>query len=135
MPATPVVVVIEDHPELSDVLRDVMTEEGYEVLSARDQSTAVATLRGRHVDLVIWDLPRPEGGRPDPLAEIVHDHADVPLIQITEPTDDGVPFLGPWMKSDRRHVLRRPFKLDDLLRLSRQIIDEAGVPSTPPQVR
>ena len=135
MPATPVVVVIEDHPELSDVLRDVMTERGYDVLSVRDQFAAVATLRGRHVDLVVSDLPTAEAGRPDPLAEIVRDHAEVPLIQISEMADDGVPFLGPWMRTEGRFVLRRPFKLDDLLRLSREIIAEVGVPSSPPPVR
>lgn len=131
MPVTPVVVVIEDHVELSEVIRDVMTEEGYDVLSVRDQFAAVATLRSQRVDLVVADLPAPEAGRGDPLAEIGRDHADVPLIAITDVSGEDVPFFGPWRKQNGRVILRRPFKLDDLLALSRQIIDEAVGPAAP----
>ena len=121
MSALPVVVVIEDHNELGDVLRDVMTEEGYRVHSVRDQYAAVATLRSEHVDLVVADLPTPTPGSPDPVAEIARDFSDIPLIVIVEDADD-VPFLGPWRRTDGRVKLRRPFKLDDLIALSRELV-------------
>lgn len=120
MPVTPVVVVIEDLTELGHVIRDVMGEEGYEVLSVRDQFAAVATLRGQRVDLVIADLAHPGG--PDPLTEIERDFPDVPLIVMTEEPPDQVPFFGPWRISGSRVTLRRPFKLDDLLALSREVV-------------
>lgn len=122
MPATPVVVVIEDQTELGRVIRDVMGEEGYEVLSVRDQFSAVATLRSQHVDLVVADLPAPEPGRADPLAEIVQDFPDVPLIVLRDESSEGVPFFGPWRISGSWMTLRRPFKLDDLLALSRDVV-------------
>lgn len=131
MPVTPVVVVIEDHVELSEVIRAVMTEEGYDVLSVRDQFAAVATLRNQRVDLVVADLPAPDAGRGDPLAEIGRDHPDVPVIAISDAEEDAVPFFGPWRREDSRVILRRPFKLDDLLAVSRQIIDGAVGPASP----
>lgn len=131
MPVTPVVVVIEDHVELSEVIRAVMTEEGYDVLSVRDQFAAVATLRNQRVDLVVADLPPPKAGRGDPLAEIGRDHPDVPVIAITDAEDDDVPFFGPWRRENGRVILRRPFKLDDLLAVSREIIDGAVGPVSP----
>lgn len=131
MPVTPVVVVIEDHVELSEVIRAVMTQEGYDVLSVRDQFAAVATLRSQRVDLVVADLPAPEAGRGDPLAEIGRDHPDVPVIAISDAEEDDVPFFGPWRRENSRVILRRPFKLDDLLAVSRQIIDGAVGPASP----
>lgn len=122
MPVTPVVVVIEDHTELGHVIRDVMGEEGYQVLAVRDQFAAVATLRGQRVDLVIADLSHPEPGAPDPLTEIERDFPDVPLITLSDESPDQVPFFGPWRISGSRVTLRRPFKLDDLLSVSREVV-------------
>jgi len=122
VPVTPVVVLIEDQSELGDVIRDVMSEDGYDVLTVRDQFAAVATLRNQRVDLVIADLPHPEPGRPDPLAEITRDYPQIPLINIADESDDDIPFFGPWRVSGGRVTLRRPFKLDDLLKLTRETV-------------
>lgn len=122
MPSTPVVLLLEDHTELGDVIRDVMTDEGYEVLAVRDQFAAVATLRGQSVDLVIADLPTPEAGEPDPLAEIVRDFPDVPRITVADDGQGALPFFGPWRIFEGHATLRRPFKLDDLLKLTRELV-------------
>lgn len=122
MPVTPVVVVIEDQTELGHVIRDILSEDGYEVLAVRDQFAAVATLRNQPVDLVIADLPAPASGGVDPLAEIARDFPDVPLIVLTDESHEEVPFFGPWKISGSRVTLRRPFKLDDLLAASREMV-------------
>lgn len=121
MPVTPVVLLIEDHTELGEVIRDVMTEDGYEVLTVRDQFAAVATLRNERVDLVVADLPAAEPGQVDPLAEIVRDFSETPMVTIVEESRDGVPFFGPWRRSGHRVTLRRPFKLNDLLAVTREL--------------
>ncbi len=122
MPSTPVVVLLEDHSELGAVIRDVMTEEGYDVLTVRDQFAAVATLRSESVDLLIADLPTPESGEPDPLAEIVRDFPNVPRITVADGGQGGLPFFGPWRVFEGHATLRRPFKLDDLLALTRELV-------------
>lgn len=122
MPATPIVVVIEDQTELGHVIRDVMGEEGYEVLAVRDQFAAVATLRKQKVDLVVADLPAPEPGRDDPIAEIARDFPDIPLIVVSDEGKEEIPFFGPWRVSGSRVTLRRPFKLGDLLAAAREIV-------------
>lgn len=122
MPVTPIVVVIEDHTELGHVLRDVMSEDGYEVLAVRDQFAAVATLRKQRVDLVIADLPDPDPSVADPLSEIARDFPQIPLIVLSDDDGDRAPFFGPWRISESRVTLRRPFKLDDLLTVSREVV-------------
>lgn len=122
MPTTPVVLLLEDHTELGEVIRDVMTEEGYDVLAVRDQFAAVATLRGQSVDLVIADLPTPQPGEPDPLAEIVRDFPDIPRITVADDAHGALPFFGPCRIFEGHATLRRPFKLDDLLKLTRELV-------------
>ena len=121
MPVTPVILLIEDHTELGEVIQDVLTEEGYDVVAVRDQFAAVATLRSQRVDLVVADLPAPEPGQVDPLAEIVRDFADTPMVTIVEESPDSVPFFGPWRRSGDKVTLRRPFKLNDLLAVTREL--------------
>lgn len=122
MPVTPAVVLIEDHTELGEVLREVMSEEGYEVLTVRDQFAAVATLRCQRVDLVVADLPDPEPGQADPLSEVIREFPDTPLVTIVEESSEGIPFFGPWRISGGRVTLRRPFRIDDLITVTREIV-------------
>lgn len=124
MPATPVILVIEDQTELGEVILDVLTEEGYDVLAVRDRFAAVATLREREVDLIVADLPSPEPGTGDPLGEITRDFADTPLVVVSD-EDGSAPFFGPWRRSGKRVELRRPFRLDDLLEVSEVLLEEA----------
>lgn len=121
MPVTPAVVLIEDHTELGEVIRDVMSEEGYEVLTVRDQFAAVAILRNQRVDLVVADLPAPEPGQTDPISELTREFPEVPLVTIVDEASEKIPFFGPWRVSGGRVTLRRPFKLDDLIAVTREI--------------
>lgn len=122
MPVIPVVVVVEDTTELGEVIRDVMTEEGYDVLHVRDQFAAVATLRSQRVDLVVADVPPRGPGDPNPISEIVREFPDTPLLLIDDAPPEDAPFFGPWRVSNGRGTLLRPFKLDHLLAAVRELV-------------
>lgn len=122
MSVTPVVLLIEDHTDLGEVIRDVMAKEGYDVITVSDPLAAVATLREQRVDLVIADIPTPEPGQADPLSEIVRDFPEVPLITLADETKSEIPFFGPWRASGGRVTLRRPFKLAHLLTVVREVV-------------
>jgi DNA-binding response OmpR family regulator len=119
MPALPIVIVIEDQTELGHVLRDVLTDEGFEVVAVRDQYAALGELRHREADLIVADLPGPRPGRSDPLADIATEFPGTRLIVLSDESDQPVPFFGPWRISGSRVVLRRPFRLDDLIAASK----------------
>lgn len=122
MSTKPVVLLLEDHTELGEVIRELMTADGYNVLAVRDQSAALATLRAQSVDLVVADLPTPKKGQPDPLSDILRDFPDVPRITLVDDATGGPPFVGPWRTSEGHAALRRPFKLDDLLKLAGKLL-------------
>jgi DNA-binding response OmpR family regulator len=119
MPPLPVVVVIEAQTELSHVIRDVLGEEGYEVIAVRDQYAALGELRQRAADFLVADLPDLDSGIGDPLAEIEREFPKLPLIVLEDESELKAPFFGPWRVSGSRVTLRRPFRLDDLIAASR----------------
>ena len=121
MPVRPVVIVVEDQTELGDVIRDVFGEEGYDVLTVRDQYAAMGELRHREVDLLVADLPGSLPGG-DPLAEISREFPDLRLVVVTDASQEQVPFFGPWRASGLRVSLRRPFRLADLVAASREAV-------------
>ena len=122
MPHQPVILVIEDQPELRHVLRDVLGDEGYEVLPARDQGEALTILRERPVDLLVSDLPEPTEEERDPLEDVLREFPAVPLIVLSSDSEQDTPFFGPWQVSGSRMTLRKPFRLDDLIAASREVV-------------
>ena len=122
MPQKPVVVVIEDHTELRHVLRDVLGDEGYEVLPVRDPAEAIEVLRGKSVDLLVSDLPEQEDGGEGPLEDIARDFPELGVIILSEDSKDAGPFFGPWRVSGSRITLRKPFRLDDLIAAAKEVI-------------
>jgi len=121
MSANPVVLVIEDQTELGNVIRDFLASEGYEVVAVRDQLAALSALNDNRADLVIADLPDGADGSPDPLVELARDFRDIPRIVIRS-RDDQLPFFGPWRMEGHGATMRRPFRLDDLLSVTRELV-------------
>ena len=122
MPRRPVIVLIEDQPELSNVLRDVLDDVGYDVVTVRDQFAAIGHLREDEIDLVVSDLVHPTAGSLDPLAEIEREFPDLPLIVVKDQAQEDIPFFGAWRREGSRTVLRKPFRLDDLVGAARELV-------------
>lgn len=117
----PVAVVIEDQAELSQVLKDVLGGEGFEVVTVRSTVEAQEAMRERKVALVVSDLPSIGTSDDDPLGPIVRDSPDMGIVVVRDPDDEPVPFFGPWRRDGAKLILRRPFRLDDLLDAVREI--------------
>jgi CheY-like chemotaxis protein len=121
MPRRPVVLVIEEQAELRRVIRDVLDDEGYEVLPVRDRSEAISILREQPVDLLVSDLAEPEEDAVDPLEEVSREFPDLWVISLSDDSHAAGPFFGPWRISGFRMTLRRPFRIDDLIAASKEI--------------
>ena len=118
----PVVLVIEDQNELLDVLRDVLDGEGYEVSAVRSPGEALEVLRNKSVDLLVSDYAPPFDDGSDPLVGISEEFPELPVIVFSEDDEQSIPFFGPWRTEGTRMTLRKPFKLDDLIAASREVV-------------
>jgi len=117
------VLVIEDNPELRNVLKEALTAEGYQVLPARDEADALEHLRGGPVDLVISDLTDPAEGAV--LDSVKREFPTLPVVVLQSGSTTHPPFFfGAWEGAGRYRTLPKPFRLRDLLALSRQMLDD-----------
>jgi DNA-binding NtrC family response regulator len=59
----PSILVVDDDPEMRALLLDVLHNEGYDVVEAKDGTEAVLALRARKFDVILMDknMPGPSG--------------------------------------------------------------------------
>jgi CheY-like chemotaxis protein len=122
--ATPVVLVVEDNAELRHVLKEALAAEGYRVLAARDEADALEVLRSHRVSLLISDLPTPSG---DGLENARKEFPDLPIVALSGGPGSHPPFFfAAWESPGHYRTLAKPFRLRELLALSREVLDAAG---------
>jgi DNA-binding NtrC family response regulator len=119
-----VVVVIEERPELGRVLGEVLGTEGFEVVQVRSATDALEALNQQAVEFLVSDLTMPGHDGADALVSVTGAFPELPVIVIRDERDDDIPFFGPWRRDGSRLLLRRPFRLDDLVAASREIFGE-----------
>ena len=115
------ILVVEDDPQLREVITEVLSDEGYNVYEAMDGQRALERIEAVAPDLVLSDIrmPRLTGIE---LAERLRQRRDpIPIVLMSTssnaPPDGGVTFLA------------KPFALDDLVALVERILN------TPPLSR
>jgi len=81
--------VVEDDPEMRDLLRKVLEKEGYTVSVAPGTREAIASLSEARFDLVVTDLVMPGNGGLEILRVIREGNPAFPVIIITAFGDWG----------------------------------------------
>ncbi len=107
------ILVIDDEPELCQILRQLLESEGYRVETVENASQTVASLLVQHYDLVTVDLKMPEmdGADVAKLARTLNDRIPVVVISayLTPERKDQFKEMG------IRHFLAKPCQKSDLL--------------------
>ena len=103
--------VVEDESPIREVVRAVLEDEGYRVVTVPDGQAALAALAAERYDLVLSDMmmPRLDGAG---LVRAMHadpNHRDIPVILMSAATGGAV--------RDIPHAafIAKPFDLDELL--------------------
>ena len=115
MSVAPSILIVEDEYGLAELLRDVLSELGYDVSLATNGRLALQILGERRVDLVLTDVMMPVMDGPE-LARAMreHDqHKTIPIVMMTSLPGGAVPSHPDLYEA----VLRKPFTPDALLRV------------------
>ena len=85
MSGAPRILVVEDNPMNLELVRDILTAEGYEVLEAADGATgvAIATLERPALILMDLQLPRLDGLEAARLIRADPRLAGIPIVAVT----------------------------------------------------
>lgn len=138
----PVVLVVEDHADIRDLLRLQLEFDGYAVLEAETGERALDVLAGQHVDLVVLDAELPAMSGYDVLQVMsgtpVLDTIAAVFLSGRTSTDDIVeafrlgahdhvakPFRGKELRARVAAALQRKRRQDDLRRENR-LLDSAS---------
>ena len=131
------IVLIDDEPTLRMLIKDVLQQQGYEVIEGADGHCGLAAcLGGQQVDLLITDIGLPGGFSGRQLASAVRQqNALQKVLFITGYTDEAITQQG--TLEPGVELLTKPFPLDRLLRKVQAMLqcdeplgpgDDAGAP-------
>lgn len=107
------ILIIDDDIEMRDVLFDLLSLDGYEVLLAADGGTGIETFRNAMPDVVITDLQMPNTDGIEVIEELRREFPDLPIIIMTGTFDDTLTEDENVKYADV--MLRKPFGVDELL--------------------
>ena len=118
------VLVVEDEPDVRDLIRDILQFEQYAVLEASDREAALAIVK-RHegpIDLLITDLVLPGAGGDDVARRVVAARPGIKVIYVSGYPEADVPppalSLGP--------LLPKPFTIAALTQTVREVLNGAA---------
>lgn len=120
----PVIVVIDNDEPFRDLLTDVLSDEGYRVVTAMTGADAAETIRQARPALVILDL-RMEA--PDTGIQIIRAVRGNPLtaalpLLLCSADVAGMTLHAPFLREQHVPALNKPFDLDQLLIQVRRLI-------------
>jgi two-component system, NtrC family, nitrogen regulation response regulator NtrX len=115
------VLVIDDEPGIRSVLKDILSDEGYETIVAEDGLEGLALLKEHPVDLVILDVWLPNMGGIDVLKQIRQEHPGLEVIVISGHANIDMAVkavkLGAW------DFVEKPLSLDRILTICRNALN------------
>lgn len=82
--------VVDDEPKVREVLRDLLSDRGYDVILADSGPTALAAVSTHKPDLVLLDVLMPGMDGAETLRQMTALNPSVPVIAVTANTDVDV---------------------------------------------
>src|SRR6266849_9638202 len=106
------VLVVDDEPQITRVLRTVLMSQGYEVRTAGEGEAALTDFADWHPELVITDLfmPRMDGLE---LCRRIRARSNVPIIVLSVKGEEGTKVEA--LDSGADDYITKPFGTDELL--------------------
>ncbi len=128
------ILIIDDDPELRDLLRDYLQRQGMEVSVLHDAASLERRLERERPDLIVLDLMMPGVDGLTALRQLRATGDDIPVIMLTARADDVDRIVGLELGAD--DYLGKPFNPRELLaRVQAVLRRRKTVPSAAPEQR
>jgi len=112
------ILFVEDEPSLQKAIKELLTQEGYEVLSAFDGEEGLKKAKDQDPNLILLDLILPKKDGFEVLKELKADEKmkDIPVIVLTnlEGIGDVEKALSLGAKT---YLVKANYELDDVLKM------------------
>ena len=120
------ILVVDDEPQIVEVVQDYLKQAGFRVLTARDGQTAMTTARHERPDLLVLDLMLPGGmDGLDVCRSIRQDPAltNLPIIILTARTEEMDRLIGLELGAD--DYITKPFSPREVVARVRAVLRRA----------
>ena len=117
------VLIIDDDPQIRDVLRIALKQAGYEVSEAGDGAEGLAKARRGKADLIVLDIGLPEMDGLE-LCREIRAERETPILFLTARDDEIDRVLGLELGGD--DYVTKPFSPRELIARIRAILKRAG---------
>ena len=113
------VLVVEDEPQIAQIVRDYLQHAGFGVVTTGDGAEALALVRQRPPDLVVLDLGLPRIDGLDVAKRLRHD-TDIPIIMLTARVEECDRLAGLEVGAD--DYVTKPFSPRELVARVRAVL-------------
>lgn len=116
---SPEILIVDDNPEIREVLRILLGGEGFGITEAKDGNTAISAVREREFDLIILDIMMPGLNGYQTCMEI-RKNSNAPILFLSAKTQEGDKMLG--FSSGGDDYLAKPFSYNELVSRAKALI-------------
>lgn len=126
------ILIIEDEPDIQEILKNYLTAEGYAATLASDGASGISEFHRQPFDLILLDLmlPKIDGFG---VCELIRKESDVPIIMLTALDEESCQIRGFDLKAD--DYVTKPFSMPILLRKIAAILRRTGKEEETEQLR
>jgi two-component system cell cycle sensor histidine kinase/response regulator CckA len=119
------ILLVEDEEIVRDLVKEMLTSFGYDVLEARNGREAIEISGGYqgHIDLVLSDVIMPGMSGPDAAREVLSQRPGTRVLFISGYTDSAIVHHG--VLEPGTEFLQKPFNTEALARKVRAVLDGA----------
>ena len=115
------ILVVDDDPDMRDIMFDLLALDGYEVILADNGTSALERYRSEKPDLVITDIMMGGADGIELLEGLREEFGNVPVIVMSGTSEVCV--VESAAKSQAHRILHKPFEVDVLLNAVAELID------------
>jgi CheY-like chemotaxis protein len=108
----PRILVVDDEPEIREILRDMLIDEGYDVFEASNGEEACKIYTQNQIDVIILDLIMPKKDGIKSIIDLTRDFQDVRIIVMS---GGGLEQLNMAKRFGAHFVFSKPFRMREML--------------------
>lgn len=124
------VLLVDDEPEIADVLRAYLEREGLFVETCGTVADALVLLGHEAPDILVLDVTLPDGSGLDVLRAASAPGSRIPTLMLTARSDEADRVVGLELGAD--DYVSKPFSPREVVARVRSILRRVGEPATPP---
>lgn len=106
------VLIVDDEIEIREVLKDMLKEEGFDVLEAANGDEAYTLYSQHEIDVVILDLIMPKKDGIKSIIDLTRDFQDVRIIVMS---GGGLEQLNMAKRFGAQYVFSKPFRMKEMM--------------------